>query len=94
MDIVIDKDCINLMIIPLEDEDAISLEEHLHRTVVQKRAKDEFVVVLADSLYPSMISYGLCEADRYNKLARAEVKDWIVSNGREWMRNNDFPIHH
>ena len=93
MNIVIDKDCINLMIIPLDDEDAISLEEHLHRTVVQKRAKDEFVVVLADSLYPSMISYGLCEADRYDELARLEVEEWIVSNGREWMRNNDFIIY-
>ena len=93
MDIVIDKDCINLMIIPLDDEDAISLEEHLHRTVVQKRAKNEFVVVLADSLYPSMISYGLCEADRYDELARLEVEEWIVSNGREWMRNNNFIIY-
>ena len=93
MDIVIDKDCINLMIIPLDDEDAISLEEHLHRTVVQKRAKNEFVVVLADSLYPSMISYGLCEADRYDELARLEIEEWIVSNGREWMRNNNFIIY-
>jgi len=93
MNIVIDKDCINLMIIPLDDEDAISLEEHLHRTVVQKRAKNEFVVVLADSLYPSMISYGLCVADRYDELARLEVEEWIVSNGREWMRNNDFIIY-
>ena len=93
MDIVIDKDCINLMIIPLNDDDATSLEEHLHKTVVQKRAKDEFVVVLADSLYPSMISYGVCEADRYDELARAEVEEWIVSNGREWMRNNDFIVY-
>lgn len=93
MDTVIDKDCINLMIIPLDDDDATSLEEYLHKTVVQKRAKDEFVVVLADSLYPSMISYGVCEADRYDELPRAEVEEWIVSNGREWMRNNDFIIY-
>jgi hypothetical protein len=57
---------------------------------VQKRAKDEFVVVLADSLCPSMISYGVCEADRYNELAKKEIEEWIVSNGRGWMRNNNF----
>jgi hypothetical protein len=94
MDIEINDDCINMMIIPLDDEDAISLEEYLTKTVVHKRAKDEFVVVLADSIYPSLISYGLCEADRYNELVRAEVNEWIVSNGREWMRNNDFTICH
>lgn len=90
----INKDCINMLIIPLSDDDASSLEEHLNATVVQKRAKNEFVAVIADSKSPSLISYGLCEADRFDDSERAEVNEWIISNGREWMRNNGFLIHH
>ena len=94
MERVINKDCINMLIIPLSDDDALSLEEHLNVTIVQKRAKDEFVAVLADSNSPSIISYGLCEADRFDDYERAEVYEWITSNGRDWMRNNGFLIHH
>ncbi len=93
MEKVIDYDNLIMLLIPLSDEHAYSLEEHLSNSVAKTRGKDEFVAVIADAISPSLIVYGLCEADRFCEATREEVKGWIVSNGREWMRNNDFPIY-
>ena len=92
---VIDKDCINMVIIPLTEDHAILLENHLHTHVVEVRAKNEFVWV-GDSPYGygvSIITYGVNKIDRFNKKKRKEIEKQLVAHGRDWMREHGFMGH-
>jgi hypothetical protein len=94
---------LNLIVLPLTPDEAISLEGYLTETVVVSRGKDEFVVVLEDhalnefmdeSLMTgfSWVSYG-----RYDKTCLAneekiEIEKSLLSHGRQWLKDNDFEI--
>ena len=92
---VIDKDCINMLIIPLSENQAISLENHLHTKVVEARSKNEFVWVghIPDVNGASMISFGVNKVDKFNKKRRVEIEKQLIHHGREWMREHGFIRH-
>jgi hypothetical protein len=92
----IDAENINLLVIPLSVFDSESLENFLNEKIVDKRDKDEFVVVLGnDELdFPTLVSYGLTETDRYNDTIRSEVEELIQIWGAQWMKDNGFLMSH
>ncbi len=92
----IDAENINILIIPLSVFDSESLENFLNEKIVDKRDKDEFIVVLGnDELdFPTLVSYGLTETDRYNYTIRSEGEELIQSWGAQWMKDNGFLMSH
>lgn len=89
---IINEECINHLILPMTDEQALSLEGFLNEHVVEKRGKDEFVFVAGDDdlSCPTFLSYGLSEEDRYNLYERQAVEELIQIYGCQWMKNNGF----
>lgn len=88
----INEDCINMLIIPLTEDQAISLENHLYSNVVEVRSKGEFVWVgpIPDIDGANIISYGVNKTDRFNKVKRDEIEAQLIAHGRQWMRKHGF----
>lgn len=88
----INQDCINMLIISLTKDQAISLQNHLYINVAEARSKGEFVWVgqIPDIDGANIISYGVNKADRFNTVKRDEIEAQLIACGRQWMRKHGF----
>ena len=89
---IIDEYCINHFLTPMTEDQATSLEKHLHINIVEARKKEEFVFVAGDDdlVVPTFLSYGLCDEDKFIAYEREAVDELLMQYGGEWMKNNGF----
>jgi hypothetical protein len=90
MEKIVDEKCINMFVIPLTEDQCMSLEDFLHENIVESRQRDEFVVVVGDEemSFPTLVSYGLNEGEVEDKSTRQEVERLVKSLGAQWMKDN------
>jgi len=94
---------VNLMILPLTPDQAVSLEDYLTEVIALPRDKEEFVVVLSEDEMSeavdgyslngfSWLSYGRYDKARFSDKEKIEIRKLLFDYGRQWLRNNDFEI--